>query len=665
MSPSFISSMHARHLIVAAIAVPAVAGRTVAQQAPDSMSDTTRLRPVVISATRVPVERRSAPASVTVIDGTALRSRGVVTVADALASVPGLTVARSGSFGGTTSLFARGGESDYVKVLIDGVPVNNPGGAFDFASLTTDNIDRIEIVRGPTSVVYGSDAIAGVVQLFTRRGDGPSRGFAELRGGSFGTLETSFGVDGASSIATYSVAAAVRESDGIYAFNNDYRNRGGSARVSFAPSFATIDLTVRRTDATYHFPTDGSGQVVDSNAVRQDRRTSIGLDLSRRLTTSLELRLLGAASRLDGGSSNQPDSPGDSTGFYGEDDTRTERRGLDLRADYRPSTLSTLSVGAAIEREEMRQTSESQFGSFPPSSSRFEERRTNAAAYAQLITDVARRVTLTTSARVDDNETYGAFVTGRASVSWALGSSTNIRAAVGNAFKSPAFDEAFSTAFTIGNPDLDPERTTSWEAALEHRIADRVAVSASYFDQRFRDLIQYVNGDASTEFRGTYENLAAALSRGVELEVSAPRLGAFDATASLTALTTRVTDAGTGAFGTFVHGERLLRRPSRTATLDVGYRPGLSSRVGATVRFVGDRDDRDFANDERVTLASYTLLDLSAELALDAMSARLAPLTLIARVENALDRDYEPAFGFVAPGRTILIGARARLGGKN
>jgi len=656
--------MRIRPLILAAIAVSALAGRTIAQ-APDSTSDTTRLRPIVISATRVPVERRSAPASVTVIEGDALRSRGVVTVADALATVPGLALVRSGSFGATTSLFARGGESDYVKVLIDGVPVNNPGGTFDFASLTTDNVDRIEVVRGPASVVYGSDAIAGVVQLFTRRGDGPSRGFAELRGGSFGTLETSFGVDGSSSMAAYSLAGAVRESDGIYAFNNDYHNRGGSARVSFAPSFATIDLTVRRTDATYHFPTDGSGRVVDSNAVRRDKRTSIGLDLARRLTPSLELRLLGGASRLDGGSSNQPDSPGDSTGFYGEDDTRTEREGLDLRADYRPTALSTLSIGAAIEREEMRQTSESQFASFPPSSSTFEERRTNTAAYAQLITELAKRVTLTTSGRVDDNETYGTFATGRASVAWALGRSTNVRAAVGNAFKSPAFDEAFSTAFTIGNPGLEPERTTSWEAAVEQRIAERISVSATYFDQRFRDLIQYVDGDASTEFRGTYENLGAALARGVELEVSAPRLGALDATASITALTTRVTDAGTGAFGTFVDGERLLRRPARTATLDVGYRPALASRVGLTVRFVGERDDRDFANDERVTLASYTLLDLSAELALDHFSPRLAPVTLTARVENAFDREYAPAFGFVAPGRTILIGARARLGGRD
>ena len=109
----------------------------------------------------------------TVISGDDLRARGITSVSDALASVPGLAVVRSGSFGATTALFARGGESDYVKVLVDGVPLNNPGGVFDFATLTTDNLERIEIVRGPASVVYGSDAVAGVVQLFTRRGTAP------------------------------------------------------------------------------------------------------------------------------------------------------------------------------------------------------------------------------------------------------------------------------------------------------------------------------------------------------------------------------------------------------------------------------------------------------------------------------------------------------------
>ena len=649
------------HLVTLAAAAHAwLPGFAQAQQP----SDTTRLHPIVVTATRVPVDRAAAPATVSVLRGDDLRARGLTTVADALATIPGLAVVRSGSFGATTALFSRGGESDYVKVLIDGVAANNPGGAFDFASLTTDNIERIEVVRGPASVAYGSDAVTGVIQLFTRRGNGPARGFADVRTGSFGTLEGSLGVDGASSVVRYAVAGAARESDGVYAFNNVYRNRVASGRLSFAASAALVDVTLRHTNATYHFPTNGSGAVVDSNAVRRDRRTSMGIEVVKHLTPTLEVRLLGAASRLDGASSNQPDSPGDTTGFYGDDDTRTDRRGADVRADYRPSTRTTFSLGAAVEREQMGQMSHSRFASFPPTSSRFDAHRTNEAVYAQAIGVVTSGITITASARVDDNATYGAFATGRGSIAWNVGRSTTVRAAVGNAFKAPGFDEAFSSAFTIGNPALDPERTISWETAVEHRLADRVTVSATYFDQRFRDLIQYVDGNASTDFRGTFENLGAATARGVEFEARAPNLGAFDLAGSFTALETRVTDAGNGAFGTFVDGERLLRRPASTAILDAAFRPTASARVGATVRVVGERDDRDFDTQTRVRLASYTLLDLTAETALGEIARSLAPLTLTTRVENALDREYYPAFGFRAPGRTALIGLRIGFGGR-
>jgi len=625
-------------------------------------TDTTVLRPVVVSATRLPIDQQRAPASVTVIRGEELRSRGIATVSDALASVPGLMVVRSGSFGATTSLFARGGESDYVKVLVDGVPLNNPGGAFDFATLTTDNLDRIEVVRGPASVVYGSDAVAGVVQLFTRPGAGAAHGFVNVRGGSYGSFDGEGGVAGGTSRFGYSAGASSRQTDGFLAFNNDFQNRTASARLAFAPSFASVDLMARRTDATYHFPTDGSGAVVDSNSVRRDHRTVLGLDASRHLTSRVDLRVLGAATRLDGGSSNDPDSPGDSTGFYSHDDSRIERRSADLRADIRATERVTVSAGAAVEREQARSTSESQFQTFPASASSFAAHRTTEAVYAQVIGAAAERLTYTASGRLDDNATYGTFVTGRASLAWQLTGGTSIRAAIGNAFKAPAFEETFSSSFTIGNPDLQPERTLSWEASAEHRFGQRMALSATYFDQRFRDLIQYVSGDASTDFRGTNQNLGAASARGVEVEARAPMVGPFDLGANVTFLRTRVTDAGTGAFGTFVNGERLLRRPAQTAAFTADYRVARGSRIGAAVRVIGSRDDRDFANDLRVELPSYTLLDLSAEASLGRLGTSLSHLTLTGRIENALDRAYQPSFGFSAPGRTVLLGARATLG---
>src|SRR2546429_4347971 len=150
-------------------------------------TDTVALNPVVVTATRIPTPADGVPVAVTVLRGTELRERGILTVAEALRGVPAASVVTTSSYGSQTSLFLRGGQSNYVKVLIDGVPQNAPGGAYDFANLTTDNIERIEVVRGPASVLYGSDAVAGVVQIFTRDGGGPTQGRVAASGGADGS----------------------------------------------------------------------------------------------------------------------------------------------------------------------------------------------------------------------------------------------------------------------------------------------------------------------------------------------------------------------------------------------------------------------------------------------------------------------------------------------
>src|SRR5437773_4891688 len=152
--------------------------------------DTVMLNPVVVTATRFPRSAAGVPAAVTVLPGVDLRAQGIHTVLEALRDVPGAAVVQTGSFGGQTSLFLRGGQSNYVKVLVDGVPVNQPGGSFDFANLTTDNVERIEVVRGPASVLYGSDAVTGVGQILTRRGIGVAGADASVWAGNYGTFDS-------------------------------------------------------------------------------------------------------------------------------------------------------------------------------------------------------------------------------------------------------------------------------------------------------------------------------------------------------------------------------------------------------------------------------------------------------------------------------------------
>ncbi|MGE5144624.1 MAG: TonB-dependent receptor, partial [Acidobacteriota bacterium] len=216
-----------------------------------------------MTATRLPTSLTSLPVSLSVLNGADLSHAGITSVADAVRSIPGTAVVQSGSFGAQTSIFIRGGESDYTKVLLNGVPLNQPGGAFDFAGLTTDNLERVEVLRGPASVLYGSDAVAGVVQLFTRDRRFPGMPAVTIgtRGGTYGTLESYASAAGGSARRGWSVGGSWGTTDGTLPFNNQSRTGAADARVHAAPDARTdVSLSVRWDDHLFHFPTDGAGR---------------------------------------------------------------------------------------------------------------------------------------------------------------------------------------------------------------------------------------------------------------------------------------------------------------------------------------------------------------------------------------------------------------------
>jgi vitamin B12 transporter len=207
--------------------------------AQDPPRDTVVLSDIVVTATRLPMPRSSVASTVTVIQGEDLRSQGIHYVADALRVVPGMAVAQNGSFGAVTAAFIRGGESDYLQVMVDGVQVNGAGGTFDFANLTTENIERIEVVSGPGSVLYGSDAVSGVVQVFTRQGRGRATVDAAVSAGSYGTWSMDAGLQGAANALDYSVSVSRLSTDGVHAFNSQHR--------SIAPRASVADFTPGQT----------------------------------------------------------------------------------------------------------------------------------------------------------------------------------------------------------------------------------------------------------------------------------------------------------------------------------------------------------------------------------------------------------------------------------
>ncbi|HEV7836680.1 MAG TPA: TonB-dependent receptor plug domain-containing protein, partial [Gemmatimonadaceae bacterium] len=254
-------------------------------------TDTAQLGTVVISASKVPKPAASLTQPVTVLSGEDLRARGVTRVSDALKEVPGAALVQSGSYGAVTSLFLRGGESRYTKVLIDGVPVNAPGGYFDFSHLTTDNIDRIEIVRGPASVLYGADAVSGIVQIFTKRGSGEPRGSIGVRGGTYHSIDVDAGASGSTPLGGFSVGAAQHSTDGILPFNNQYRNGTLSTALTLAEGAGgDARISARYTAAEFHYPTDFAGQPVDSNSYRTQHRLTVGFEGGRNITPIIQGR---------------------------------------------------------------------------------------------------------------------------------------------------------------------------------------------------------------------------------------------------------------------------------------------------------------------------------------------------------------------------------------
>jgi vitamin B12 transporter len=633
--------MHVR-TVVAGLAL-AVSSPLVTAVAQRTARDTARVTPMIVTATRSPLATDRAPASVTVITGAQLRAEGITTVVDALRQVPGVSLAQTGSYGGATSLFIRGGESKFTKVLIDGVPVNDAGGAYDFSALTTDNIERIEIVRGPASVLYGSDAVAGVIQLFTRRGTLGTHGDLAARGGGFGSYDVDGAVRGSDGSVDYSLGGARHETRGFQAFNSGFRDDVGSALLGYVGTAGDARISMRYRDSHFHYPTDGSGLVVDSNAVRREGRLSLGLDAGVRLAPRVEVRLALASHNVHGISDDQPDSPGDAGGYYFTTADRSTRRSGDLRVNVDLPAAVRLTVGGTIEREWQESGTVSNFGDTPTES----HARRTSGAYAQLLLAPTERYSVTLGGRYEHNERFGDFGTARAAASLAVRDGTRLRGSIGTAFREPTFLENYGCCgFVQGNPDLAPEHGVSVDAGIEQDLTRWATIGAALFSNSFRDLIDYRSATTGPN----YVNVARTRTRGVELEARATLPEGWHGDASFTYLDARVIDPGAapGATALFVANARLLRRPMHSLDAGVGYRNDTGGLDGRALR-VGTREDNYFAPDftaSHVTLPAYARVDLSGDIALLPRAAGREPVSATLRVENLFDAQYTEVAGF-------------------
>jgi vitamin B12 transporter len=625
--------------------------------------ESVRLDPVVVTGTQVAVPASELPSAITVIDREEIESRQITDVQQLLRTVPGLSVTQSGARGGVTSVFPRGGNSNFSLVLVDGVPVNNAGGGYDFSDLTTDNIERIEVIRGPQSALYGSNAIGGVIQIFTRRGRGPLQGDVSLTGGSFDTFEGRGAVSGGTEHFGGSLGMGYVSTSGHLPINNDYRDFTISSGLDYQPLEALkLAFSARYSDSHFEFPTEGAGDrfgPLDPDQFQDRQRLVLSQRTTHAITRWWEHVLLLGYNRND---SLFRDPQNDVPTDFADSRTDSEEQrlflnyfwNLSLPEFYRIGTTWSLGIEAQEEKLDQRSTFGTTTTSVDPS-------RSQEGYYTQFLFNWRKQATLLTGVRVEDSSVFSVDTNPRVAASYTLPwLQTKLRGGYATGIRAPSFIENFGTGspFVVGNPNLKPEQSESWEIGLDQPLLDgRMVLTATCFANTFKDLITFVSGNTPN-----FLNIQEAESSGVEAGFQAFLPWQLRLDGSYTFLETKVLDDG-GIGGTFFPpGQPLLRRPKHQGSVGLSY---LGTRVTVSLftKVVGDSIDRDFSQpgSPRVTLPGYTTVDLAASYAVAQNIWGLRSIRLQGKIENLLDEDYEEAFGFSTPGFSIRGGVAANF----
>jgi len=589
-----------------------------------------RLEPVVVTATRIeePLERIGA--SVSVITGEEIEARQYRTVEEALRAIPGLEVQRSGSPGRLTTVRIRGAGAQQIQVLIDGVRVKSTtSGDFDFADLTTDNIERIEVVRGPQSTLYGADAIGGVINIITKKGTGRPSGFVQAEIGNFDTFRERAGVSGAVGRWDFSLGVSRLDFGGQFR-NDEHRNTALNGRVGLAlPNRGQLSLTGRFTDAHRGLPFKTVFPDFDRNQEQDDTLFLLSGQWRQPWTAWYEhqLTLSTFGSELI---FRDPPDPGETEpGFESEIDVR--RREVDWLHHVHLGKLDTVTLGLEWRGEE------------GTNRGNFSKSITTRAAWLQNELRLFDRFFLTAGVRHDDNSAFGEKTTWRAAVSYLLkATGTRLKGSFAEGFRAPTLNDLFFPGF--GNPDLRPEESESWDAGIEQRFwQNRIWLGATYFRNTFKDLIQVVLVDPET-FLFAPANVARARTQGVEVE------GSIEPVDRLL-LQVAYTHTDTEDLAT---GQPLRRFAPNRWSLTGSYEPRDGLTLTAQALIVSSQ----FESEALGRNPGYTRVDAGVIYRLPWRPGPVRNLQLSARVENLFDEEYEEVKGFPALGTHYIFGLR-------
>ena len=616
------------------------------------------LPPVFVTATRTETPLSQVTTSASVITERDIQAQHAERVLDTLRSVPGVDVVESGSRGTVASVFIRGSDSDHVLVLIDGVEVNSTTlGSFDFAHLTSDNIDRIEVLRGAGGTLYGSQAIGGVINIITKKGDGPAEFTLSGEGGNWSTHREVLTLRGGLGKLGYSFSAARLGTDGFQKFNDGYRNLSSSARLDYQLS---EDAVVR---GFFHFvKTDlglfnsnnfAPGNQGDPNAHEGVEQYLGKLEWEQKIFRNWDYRISGSIFKEHIKDSDDIDS----CLFFGFpcDSSRTRSRfrpqidTAEFQTNYRFEEWSTTTFGVEFKRRAASTSSTSDGADLGG----IDRAIRNMGYYLQeQIQLLDQRLVMIPGIRLDDNQSFGTAWTPSFSTGYLFSETgTRLKAGYAKGFKAPTLNDLFfPPGFgcpAFGNPNLGPEKSWEVNAGVEQNIfRDRINVSATYFHREVKDLIEGrpIPGDPLGCFRA--ENVGSARFDGVEWALGIKLFEPLSVNAQYTYLDWNTADG------------RLPRRPRHRGSINLNYlQNGLNVNVAADM--VGHRDDFraafPFGN---TTTAGYVRVDLASSYILPLQLPAVKEVSLFGKIENLFNKRYQEADGFRARPLNFLIGLR-------
>jgi vitamin B12 transporter len=602
---------------------------------------------IVVSATRIPLPEDESPASVTVITAQDMEIKQIRRVADALREVPGLSIVQTGTPGQLTSLFTRGLGSDQTQVLLDGIPMNQGlAGLFNFADLVVDDIDRIEIVRGPQSTLYGPRALAGVVQIFTKHGSGAPTTQFSAEAGSFSTFRETFASSGAIDKFDYSVGLSRLDTDNDRP-NNQYRLSSGIANVGWSPNppssgtgSAVASEQLRISSLfTYSLADAGSPNTIFAPRPIDNLLTErwlVAPHLDYKPVEWWEHKLI--ASYDEERQVNDPNEDG----FVGATRALFERFTVDYQNDLRPASWLTLTSGFFYSQMDSGQERPFISQAFGPQPTFISDYTEETALFLQASVTPFKGLNLVAGGRYDHFNQFGDVWTYRFAGSYLIAKTdTHLHASVATGFSPPSSqDKIFGNNF-----GLEPVENLGWDAGIEQRFWEgRVVVGATYFHNDLSNVIG---------FNGLFEtlNLGSAITQGVETEIKVTPIPDLTFTATYTYLDTKKTSS---LDISQPEGARLPRRPRNEVYISASYLWCKKLRTTIEAKFVNAREELNFGG-PNFDIEDYAVVNLSAEYEVN------SHLSIIGRIENLGNEQYAEVFGFPNLGRAAYGGFKVRF----